>query len=425
MTLFDILPNLTPNYRRSLPFGLLSRQLWQQQQGTLASVGRRPPMQTPALGLDATPELQNPADGGDIETSTEESSLPDAVVRSFQEALDGEGLRFLRHGPRTDSERLAFAQSVGPGAHSVAVRAPERMQKQFQERHVFDRGRYFVGPDLALYVRDGDTTEPLAYRVRRQIENAVGGYTQPDVEQLLASASFEGAGQAEHGVQVAQSTESETGPPDLADVMRGTTARELHRKENRWPTLGREADRRKSIIGDTPGVFALADSPNASPTTPWYSVHDNGYYGVARNDSMIAQEARRIGVDPDLMRAIMYVEYANGYSYGGPAQLLGQAKSLYPMNIRPDRWQALVGDDGDFNDSATNIRAGALLLKRIGDRLSDPSIAKIATLYNSLAKDQVTNYGAQVARAYEEKPWTKKPDRISVGRGPDPRRRAR
>jgi len=140
---------------------------------------------------------------------------------------------------------------------------------------------------------------------------------------------------------------------------------------------------------------------------------------------MIAQKARRIGVDPDLMRAIMYVEYANGYSYGGPAQLLGQAKSLYPMNIRPDRWQALVGDDADFRDSATNIHAGALLLRRIGDRLSDPSIAKIATLYNSLAKDQVTDYGAQVARAYEEKPWTKKPDRFPVGRGPDPRRQSR
>ncbi len=47
-----------------------------------------------------------------------------------------------------------------------------------------------------------------------------------------------------------------------------------------------------------------------------------------------------------------------------------------------------------------------LLLKRIADRLSVPSIAKIATLYNSLAKDEVSDYGAQVARAYRDKLWT-------------------
>jgi hypothetical protein len=246
MTLSEILPSLTPNYRRSFPLGLLSKRLWQQQEGTPAREDRRLPTQTLSFGLDAIPRLQIPAAGMDVEVSAEDSNLPDAVVRSFQEALDGEGLRFLKHGPRTDSERLAFAQSVDPDAHSVAVRAPETMQKQFQEQHVFDRDRYFVGPDLNLYARDGDTTEPLAYRLRRQMENAVGGYARPDVERLLAGASFEGDGQAEAGIQVAQSTESETGPSDLADVMRGATARELHLKENRWPILGREADRARA-----------------------------------------------------------------------------------------------------------------------------------------------------------------------------------
>jgi hypothetical protein len=206
--------------------------------------------------------------------------------------------------------------------------------------------------------------------------------------------------------------------PPAGDIMLGTMARLIHRKESRWPTLFHEADRRKSILANEPGMFEVADNPDASSARPWYSDHNNGYDGVARNDSLIQQEARRIGVDPDLVRAIMYVEYANGYGYGGPAQAVGLARSLYPMNIRPDRWQGLAGAGADFGDSETNIRAGTQLIKRIADRLADPNIAKIATLYNSLAKDKVTDYGAQVARVYRDKSWTVRPYPTLPGRGP-------
>lgn len=190
-----------------------------------------------------------------------------------------------------------------------------------------------------------------------------------------------------------------------ADAMRGETARQIHLKENRWPLLIKEADRRQSILGNAAGLFDIADNPDADARTPWYSFHRDGYNGVNRHDSRIRREAERRGVDPDLVRAIMYVEYANGYSYGGPAQLVGQADSLYPMNIRPKLWKDLAGKDADFNDSDVNVRAGVSLLRRIADRLTDPSVAKIATLYNSLAKDQVTDYGAQVERAYRDKLW--------------------
>lgn len=65
-----------------------------------------------------------------------------------------------------------------------------------------------------------------------------------------------------------------------------------------------------------------------------------------------------------------------------------------------------MGENADFNDSDVNVQAGVLLLKRITDRLSDASIAKIATLYNNLARDEVSDYGAQVARAYRDEMWT-------------------
>ncbi len=196
------------------------------------------------------------------------------------------------------------------------------------------------------------------------------------------------------------------------DAMREEFARQIHRKENRWPRLDREPDRRESILEDSVGYIDVADRQDTDPDTPWYSVHDNGYYGVAQNNARILREAERLGIDPDLVRAIMYAEYANGFGYGGPAQyVLGRAESLYPMNIRPNPWQGLAGEQEDLNDPDANVRAGVTLIKRISNRLSDPSIAKIATLYNSLAKDQVTNYGAQVEQIYNDKLWQRPPSR--------------
>jgi hypothetical protein len=51
------------------------------------------------------------------------------------------------------------------------------------------------------------------------------------------------------------------------------------------------------------------------------------------------------------------------------------------------------------------VRAGTVLLKRISERLSDPRPGAIATLYNGLAKNRVTDYGARVAEVYRQKPW--------------------
>jgi hypothetical protein len=62
---------------------------------------------------------------------------------------------------------------------------------------------------------------------------------------------------------------------------------------------------------------------------------------------------------------------------------------------------------------------GALLLKRIQERLVEPSIRNTATLYNSLGQRQVTNYGAQVEQAYQNREW-ERTDAASkpIGRGP-------
>jgi hypothetical protein len=46
-----------------------------------------------------------------------------------------------------------------------------------------------------------------------------------------------------------------------------------------------------------------------------------------------------------------------------------------------------------------------MLIRRIVERLEEPTVSKVASLYNSLAKDQVTDYGARVADVYRTKAW--------------------
>jgi hypothetical protein len=116
------------------------------------------------------------------------NTLPDAVVNLFRDSLDDDGLGFLKHGPRSSREQLAFAQQVHPDAHLSALSAPATEQGRFQEGGAFDSNRHFVGPDQRLYLRSSGTEEPLAYSLRRGIENAVGGFARPDLPKIIEAA---------------------------------------------------------------------------------------------------------------------------------------------------------------------------------------------------------------------------------------------
>jgi hypothetical protein len=48
-----------------------------------------------------------------------------------------------------------------------------------------------------------------------------------------------------------------------------------------------------------------------------------------------------------------------------------------------------------------------MLSSIIANLPKNASIAQIATLYNSHSADEVSDYGARVAKVYEQKPWLK------------------
>lgn len=142
--------------------------------------------------------------------------------------------------------------------------------------------------------------------------------------------------------------------------------------------------------------------------------------------SIIEEEAKRQGVDPKLVKAIMYMETSHGrYGYRaedldrameeypelgqipdvGPLLNSLRADSILPMNIRASIWGTLGFSKDQLKDPRLNIRAGIMLLKRIIERIDNPTVAKVATLYNNLSRERVSDYGARVAEIYNQELW--------------------
>ncbi len=166
--------------------------------------------------------------------------------------------------------------------------------------------------------------------------------------------------------------------------------------------INMEADRRRNIIDGAPAVFEIADNPNADASAPFIEWPEKSQ--VFRYDGIIQGEAIRQGVDPDLVRAIMYMETTHGHLDWIPA-LIDVNKSLLPMNIKTETWRDLGWSREDLKDPKTNIKAGTLILKRTGERVEDPTVEKIASVYNFLGREKVNDYGARVGVIYREKLW--------------------
>jgi hypothetical protein len=150
-------------------------------------------------------------------------------------------------------------------------------------------------------------------------------------------------------------------------------------------------------------AFTVAENPAANPEAPIYELPL--FSGVAKHSADIDRAALEVGVDARLIRAILYVETTHGY-YDAPLALLGANKSIRPMNVNVDYWGATFGDRKELSEPANNIRAGALMLKRIKANLpADARVRHVATLYNDIDADRVSDYGARVEKVYETRPW--------------------
>ncbi|MEQ8228820.1 MAG: hypothetical protein RIA64_12105 [Rhodospirillales bacterium] len=177
----------------------------------------------------------------------------------------------------------------------------------------------------------------------------------------------------------------------------------------RYPVLKDSEARTNAILQNANARFDVKENPNADDSDPWYAVPNVGKTAVLNYESILNTEARKQGVDPDLIKAIVYAENARGHYFGTAKMLEGfkLAGTIFPMNIDPEKWASLGIDKNSAYIPKTNIKAGVTLIKRIFDRITDPSPAKIASVWNFMGRENVNDFGAYVGRIYREKPWTR------------------
>ncbi|MCP4395669.1 MAG: hypothetical protein GY804_15585 [Alphaproteobacteria bacterium] len=190
------------------------------------------------------------------------------------------------------------------------------------------------------------------------------------------------------------------------------------------PSVNIEKDRIKAIKDNACAKFDIETNLKASGKAPLHAWHLIGHQTVRQNDKHIKHAAEKHGVDPDLVMSIMYLENAQGW-YGKPAELIGAADTILPMNVSNKRWGEMQAEGKGIFNNAKNVDAGTKIIKALqgkikgvnSSKLDKESIEKIGTLYNSLYKEKTTDYGARVAKIYEEKPWLEdaSPDALFYG----------
>jgi hypothetical protein len=163
------------------------------------------------------------------------------------------------------------------------------------------------------------------------------------------------------------------------------------------------------ILGSLPGNVTVQPNPAAKSAAPSHEIGVLGLGAVAHYDKDIAYAARIKGIDPDLIRAIMYMEMSHGYYdpsiLGVPYSLLPPVKSILPMNVNANYWGDAFGSKLDLSTGRINVVSGAEMLRRLQKMAPGAGIAEIATLYNNHNADKVSDYGARVAQIYKDKPW--------------------
>jgi hypothetical protein len=185
-------------------------------------------------------------------------------------------------------------------------------------------------------------------------------------------------------------------------------AENVIKHRNSPPIINDTEERIKAILENKPAIFEIAKNPQASGNPPLYTSPTLGWIAVKTHESTIEKIAKDVGIDPDLIKAIMWAENARGAYLGAGyiADALGESKTILPMNINPKIWYPLVSKDpNDLYNSSINILTAALLIQRIEKRINNPSAEKIGAIWQFIGQEKTNDYAAYIQKIYDEKPW--------------------
>jgi hypothetical protein len=169
------------------------------------------------------------------------------------------------------------------------------------------------------------------------------------------------------------------------------------------PLLTSIKDRRESILMNTPGRFQVADSPGVTAKpNPLYSLND--LEETTGNLINIDRAALRYDLDPEFVRAIVWMESTHGWY----DRFDRNNKTIRPMNVHAKLWEQLGISRTDLDDAQLNIEAGVYILAQIWERTENPTCEKVATLYNQLGATAVNQYGKTIVAYMKLRPWASK-----------------
>ena len=329
-------------------------------------------------------------------------------------------------------EELGYYQPPKLGTGGAATRGLDDAIRRLQSRHnlkpdgiVKPHGPTAERMTALLVARRGAVPAPEA----RRPPSGAPSFINPNASTLLGDQLRELAGGPARGAKAPASANERQVVENRARSMEaGTSApvstepkprgrlieEELKRARGSAPgaipTLNMAENRIASIKQDTRARFDIADNPQADGGAPIYRVHSVGAATVANFDRIIERGARRQHVDPDLVRAIMYVENADGHYFGLGKfrEGIGLVQTIEPMNVHQEIWAGIGGiSPQELHRGEQNVRAAVIILARIIERLDDPTPAKVATIYNSTGKEKVSGYGERVRIALETRAWEK------------------
>nr|AKN40958.1 hypothetical protein [Enterovibrio norvegicus] len=193
---------------------------------------------------------------------------------------------------------------------------------------------------------------------------------------------------------------------DLLDKLERVESQKAEEQppKNAIPVVNNSGDRRESILNNTPAIFEIVENPKADSSAPIYRL--DRFDEVDGNEIIYEEAAREMGLDPDFVKAIAYIESTQGYY----DRIHPKNTSFRPMNVQSKTWGKLAEELGykpsDIETNITaNVRTGALLLKRIWVRVPSPTVSKVASIYIFLGRETVNDYGARVELIYREKTW--------------------
>lgn len=180
------------------------------------------------------------------------------------------------------------------------------------------------------------------------------------------------------------------------------------------PTVNLSKSRVNSILNNTPAKFDIKFKKTdkiyrEAAIDTFIRDNDLARKTVQQHSETIEKLSKKHGVDPDLVKSIMWDENARGDKFGLNQLLDPISSSQRPMNINGSVWSGLVGKKADRLDKPEeNIEASVILIKRISDRIEKPTAGKIGSIWNYIGRENTNDFGNDVDIIYNQKPWKQK-----------------